>query len=114
MWTWKKYSGHAPIHETSAASRVAGTIRAPMRSIGRRCSDPDSPDTGDDNIWRAHFGQSAASGATAGGSAFAVANLPASAAVPEPTTLILLLFAATRIMSLGVRRRGLVVSNVPA
>ena len=38
------------------------------------------------NIWRANFGATAAgSGATAGGSAFAVANLPSSAdtAVPE-------------------------------
>jgi T5SS/PEP-CTERM-associated repeat protein len=46
-------------------------------------------DSGDYNIWRAHFGQSAGNGALTGGS------------VPEPSTLALLILAAT-----GVRLRG--------
>jgi probable HAF family extracellular repeat protein len=49
----------------------------------------------DYNTWRSHLGQTAGSGsgATAGGSAFAVANLPSSA-IPEPASLALLLLAA--------------------
>ncbi|MEX0611299.1 MAG: pentapeptide repeat-containing protein [Pirellulales bacterium] len=52
------------------------------------------------NVWRTHFGQTAGSGS----------GTDANAAVPEPSTLVLLLFAATG----WCRRRGQPASKVPA
>ncbi|MCI0334883.1 MAG: hypothetical protein L0228_16845 [Planctomycetes bacterium] len=60
------------------------------------------------NLWRTNFGQSAGSGATAGGSAFAVANLSrsADAAVPEPTPLVLVCLTTAAGLWLRLSRVG--------
>src|SRR3954468_12922134 len=47
----------------------------------------------DYNIWRAHFGETAGSGAA--GYPLGASAAPVSPAVPEPATLVLLIFAAT-------------------
>jgi T5SS/PEP-CTERM-associated repeat protein len=59
-------------------NNVGSTAALPNDSIGGTIGTPQY------NEWRAHFGQTAGSGA----------GISANAAVPEPTTLILLMFAA--------------------